>query len=150
MRPSDGKFNLWPFAVIGFFAVLVLVSITPVTRLNATPPADFLQLPVASGKANPELARQYWDTANRVLQRRYRRTDSLPAEPPAEFFPANADQNAVRSVNKAARRAYWRKLRGEWLNADNWHSSYTIDALWLWRDLQSVGNGIDSYFQSRG
>jgi hypothetical protein len=145
MRPTDGRFSLWPLGLIGFFLVLALVSITPVKRLNEKPPSDFLWLRTTAGKPNVDLARQYWNTAGKVLQWRYHPTDPLPAEPPDDFRPTTADGNSPAAFDHAARRAYWHELRGEWLTPDNWHTSYTIDAMWMWRDLSSIWGDLVNF-----
>jgi len=148
MRPTDGRFSLWPIGVVAFFVVLALVSISPVTRLNAEPPSEFLGLRTGARKSDTVLARQYWANACNVIQWRYRQTEPLPAQTPAEFRPASSDETAAGSEDPAARRAYWEKLREEWLQPDNWHRSYTIDVMWIWRTLQSVWKDVSGMVRS--
>ena len=136
MRPSDGKISLWPMAVIGFIVVLAVASVTPVVRLNTTPPRDFLDLRATAKGPNAAEAQRYWDTAVQVIQWRYDRTSVLPLQPPAEFAHSDA-----RSDN-TARQAYWAKLREEWLKADNWHKTITVNISWMLNDAESVWRGI--------
>lgn len=149
MRPSDGGFDIWPFAVIGFILVLVVASVTPVVRLNPQPPASFVRLGVHAGKPDEALARQYWDTSVKIIQWKYRRTDSLPTTPPAEFQPTS-QEGTFRAQNASVRRAYWRSFRGEWLKRENWHKTYSVDIAGIWNNLVSVWNGAVNFFQSRG
>ena len=139
MRPSDGRISLWPLGVIGAIAVLAVASFTNVMRLNATPPKDFAAVRVTAKGADATEAQRYWDAAVEVIQVRYSRTSALPAEPPAEFAPANGRSNA------AARQAYWGKLREEWLKADNWHRTVTFDITWIWHDAESVWRGVHDW-----
>jgi hypothetical protein len=149
MRPSDGGFDIWPLAVIGFIVVLVVASITPVVRLNSDPPGDFVRLGVHGGKPDQALAKQYWETSVKVIQLKYRRTDSLPPTPPDEFQPV-ADSVTVPAQNVAVRRAYWDSLRTEWHKAENWHTSYTVDISWIWSNLNSIWKAVSDFFRLRG
>jgi hypothetical protein len=149
MRPTDGGFDIWPFAVVGFIAVLVVVSITPVARLNSEPPERFVQFGVHSGKPDEALAGRYWKTCVKVIQWKYRHTDALPLAPPADFQPAD-DSGGFREQNAAVRWAYWRSFRGEWLKQENWHTSYTVDVTWVWRNLQWVWKGTTDFFRLHG
>jgi hypothetical protein len=149
MRPSEGKFDIWPLAVIGFIVVLVVASINPVVRLNSEPPSNFVGLEVRSGKPDPVLAKQYWECSRKVLQWKYHRTDSLPLTPPSDFQPVT-DEGTVRAQSGSVRRAYWKSLRAEWHKSENWHTHYTLDVSWTWRNLQSLWNGAEDFFRSRG
>jgi len=149
MRPTDGKFDIWPFAVFGIIVVLVVVSVTPVVRLNSEPPSQFVQLGVRSGEPDEALAFRYWETCVKVIQWKYRHTDALPAAPPAEFQPAD-DSGRFRAQKAAARWEYWRVFRGEWLKQENWHTSYTVDVSWAWRNLQWFWKATTDFFRLHG
>ncbi len=136
MRPSDGAISLWPLAVIGFIVVLAAASVTPVARLNTKAPKDFQDLRATAKGPNAAEAQRYWDTAVNVIQWRYDHTAALPTQPPAEFAPGDG-----RSAN-AARQAYWAKLREEWLQADNWHKTVTVNITWILNDVQAVWRGV--------
>jgi hypothetical protein len=145
MRPDDGRLNLWPVAVIGFFAVLAAASITPVVRLNSKPPADFVA-PRANAKgANSKEAAGYWETAVEVIQWRYLRTEQLPEKVPVDFALGNANPNASTPEEQAARAAYWSKLRQEWLRSENWHKTVNFDANWLLEDARAVSRGVHDF-----
>jgi hypothetical protein len=143
MRPSDGRTNLWPLAVIGFIVILAVASITPVVRLNATPPPDFAALRVAGQRPNAAEAARYWDAAVQVIQWKYDRTAALPAKVPAEFSPANG------KTESAARQAYWDKLREEWLRADNWHRTVDFDLSWMIHGAESIWRELRGFVQDR-
>jgi len=139
MRPSDGRISLWPLAVIGFIVILTAASITPIVRLNSTPPKDFVNLRATAKGPNAAEAERYWDTAVQVIQWRFDRTAALPAQPPAEFAPADG------RTDSAARQAYWTKLREEWLRPDNWHKTITFNVTWMWHDAQAIWQSIDEW-----
>ena len=139
MRPSDGRISLWPLGVIGVLIVLGVASVTTVMRLNSVPPKEFTTVRATAKGANAAEAQRYWDAAVQVIQLRYSRTSVLPAQPPAEFAPADGKSNA------AARQAYWEKLRQEWLKADNWHKTVTFDVTWIWHDAESVWRGVHDW-----
>ena len=141
MRPSEGRMNLWPLAVIGFIVVLAVASITPVVRLNGTPPPDFVALRATGKGPNAAEAARYWDAAVQVIQWKYERTGMLPVQVPAEFSPANG------RTDSAARQAYWAKLREEWLKADNWHRTLDFDVSWLINGAESVWRGVRDFAQ---
>jgi len=136
MKPSDGRISLWPLAVIGIIVILAAASVTPVVRLNSTAPKDFVNLRATAKGPNAAEAQRYWDTAVQVIQLRYDHTSGLPLQPPAEFAPADGRTDSV------ARQAYWKQLREEWLKADNWHKTITVNITWLLNDAQSLWRGI--------
>jgi hypothetical protein len=139
MRPNDGRISLWPIGVIGFIVILAVASVSPVERLNSSPPADFVALRVSARGGDPPEAAQYWDVAVQVIQWRYNRTSPLPEQAPPEFSPADG------SAQSAARLAYWAKLREDWLRADNWHRTLSIDFSWMRHDAQSVWQGFHDF-----
>jgi hypothetical protein len=136
MRPSDGRISLWPVAVIGFIVLLLAACITPVVRLNTTPPSDFVALKTSAKGSNTATASRYWDAAVRVVQWKYNRTSTLPAQAPADFSLTDESNKRVGGENEAARFAYWARLREDWLKAENWHTTYSFDLSWIARDLQ--------------
>ncbi len=143
MRPSEGRINLWPLAVIGFIVILAVASVTPVMRLNSTPPPDFVAVRATAKGPNTAEAQRYWDAAVQVIQWRYDRTGALPPQAPREFGPTDG------KTDDAARAAYWAKLRQEWLDADNWHKTITFDLTWMLHDLESVWRWIGDFFSGK-
>ena len=136
MRPSDGRINLWPLAVIGFIVMLAIACVNPVVRLNAAPPQDFRTL-----RANAAEAKRYWEVAAQVIQWKYDRTAPLPEAAPPEFRPGDA----AGKPDGAARLAYWAQLRVEWLKADNWHKTLSFDMSWMINDAESVWSGFRDF-----
>jgi len=124
MRPSTGRISLWPAAVIGFVLVLAASSITFTSTLKAAPPADF----VAAG---PQSARAmaYWDVGVRVIQWKYARGTALPEQVPEEFRLAQDPRHVVND-DRAARNAYWTKLREAWLRPENWQTGFKFEMSW--------------------
>ena len=143
MRPNEGRFSLWPLGVIGLIVVLTLASTEIVSRLNSSPPADFVALRVNAKGSNAASAAAYWDTAVEVIQLKYLRTASLPVEPPAEF--RLGDDAGKTGKDEAARLAYWAKLREEWMRAESWHTTVKFDPSWIYHDLQAVWREADAF-----
>jgi hypothetical protein len=143
MRPDDGKFSLWPIAVVGFLAILAVASVTPVVRLNSSAPPDFAAVRAHGTSPNPAEAQAYWRTAADVLQWKYDRTTALPAAIPSEFTLADGTHN--RPEEQAARAAYWGKLRQEWLKSENWHKTVDFNASWIPNTVESVWQGVHDY-----
>jgi len=144
MRPDDGRLNLWPVAVIVFLAILGVGSITPVVRLDSSPPKDFLTLRTNAKGSNAEEAKGYWETAVKVLQWKYDRTRPLPEQPPQEFTLGTTNYTDSPQ-EQAARSLYWTKLRQEWVKAENWHRTIDFSVSWIIADLQWVSQGIHDF-----
>lgn len=145
MRPSDGRFSLWPAAISMFFVVIVMVSVKPTMKLRADPPADFLAL---HASANPKVsfAKDYWDVAVHVTQWKYNRTATLPEQVPGDFMlPEDMDKPLTVEV-RAIRVAYWEKLREEWLRPENWRTSYSIDITWFTSGCQTAWHELGKLF----
>jgi len=142
MRPSDGRFKLWPAAVILIVFVFAAVSTTPTVKLNSTPPADFVVLRGSAAGPEAALAKGYWEVTTRVIQLKYSRTTALPAEAPAEFRLVDGTGKPTKVEDQAARAAYWTKVRMEWLKPDNWHTSYGIDWEWPVRNAKDCSRAI--------
>src|ERR1700688_2669511 len=105
MRPDDGRVNLWPAAVVAFIVILAAASITPTVRLNTTPPSDFVALRASTTGADNALAARYWESAVSVIQWKYNRTSTLPAQVPADFRLADVGGSVSRGENQGARLA---------------------------------------------
>lgn len=136
MRPSDGRFSLWPAAVLLFVIVFAAPSLKSVVHLNSSPPADYLALH-ASTLPKTQVARAYWDVAVRVIQWKYNRTTVLPEQTPADFT-LSADGEKFSAEDRASRVAYWKKLREEWLRPENWRTTYSFDLSWIVSGFQSA------------
>jgi hypothetical protein len=147
MRPSDGKISIWPVGVIGLIVLLGVVSVTRIVRLNSEPPSDFVALRASTKGANSALAAGYWDAAVKVIQWKNERTSGLPEQAPADFRLAG-DASKANGEDRAARLAYWAKLREEWLKAENWHTTYSFDLSWMVRDAQSVWRAALTFFSN--
>lgn len=145
MRPSDGKISLWPVGVIGFIVVLAAASITPIVRLNAEAPSDFVAPRASIKDSSAALSTGYWNAAVNVIQWKYSRTSALPEQAPADFSLSDAAGNARHGEDESERHAYWAKLREEWLRADNWHTTYSFDLLWMVRDFQSLWRVLENF-----
>ena len=65
-----------------------------------------------------------------MIQWKYSRASTLPPQAPAEFKLADRSGNPDKLEDQAARAAYWAKLREEWLQPENWHTSYGVDLSW--------------------
>ena len=142
MRPSDGRMSLWPAAVIVFIAVVSVSLITPTVRLKAEPPSDFVVLRASDKAPNARIAKEYWDVAVDVIQWKYPRTSNLPEQAPADFRPIGDTGTAARSEERAA---YWQKLREDWLKADNWSTSYSVDFGLPFRELSMMARAAMSF-----
>ena len=150
LRPSAGKIDLWPLAVLLVVALLVAVSVTPTVQLKTDPPADFTDVRFPGKAGNAALAGAYWETAVKVIQGKYARTSALPERIPDEFKPAGESEQAGQSREEQMRSLYWSKLREEWLLADNWSTAYRLDISWLTRDIGSIARSVVNFFRGRG
>jgi hypothetical protein len=128
-----------------FLVVLVLaaLSITPTVKLNSAPPSDFVALRASSAGSKAALAGGYWEVAAGVIQWKYSRTSTLPAQAPAEFALANSKPDKIE--DQASRAAYWAKLREEWLRPENWHTTYGVDLNWPVRNAKSFSRAIKQF-----
>lgn len=140
MRPSDGRFRLWPAAVLLVVFTVAALSVTPTVKLNNAPPADFVALRASAAGPKAALAGGYWVVTERVIQWKYSRATALPVEAPAEFTLADGKSRNIE--DQAARAIYWTKLREEWLKPDNWHTSYGVDWRWPVRNAQGLSHAI--------
>jgi hypothetical protein len=147
MRPSDGRYSLWPVGVLAFIVVIAAASITPIVRLNSTPPSDFAALRATASRPDAAAAAGYWESAVSVIQWKYNRTSPLPEQAPAEFRLGDDSGKAATGVDRTARTAYWAKLREEWLKAENWHRTISFDLMWAVRDAQSLWHAIAGFVQ---
>jgi hypothetical protein len=145
MRPNDGRLSLWPVAVIGVIGVLAVASITPVLRLNPVPPSDFVTFKSSAKGPDAALAAGYWKSAESVVQWKYDRTSNLPEQIPADFRLADTRGNGITGGSQAARSAYWAKLREEWLEANNWHTTYSFDLSWMVRNALDLSRGVTNF-----
>jgi hypothetical protein len=133
--------------VVLFVVVVVVASITPAMHLKSDPPADFAALR-ASGKApNAVLAGEYWDAAVKVIQWKYPRTTFLPEQIPGDF-KLEGNGRTVKGDDPGVRAAYWAKLRQEWLDAQNWKTTYSIDWSWPFRDVAFAVRELMTFFRN--
>ena len=142
MRPSDGRFSIWPMAVILIVLVFAALSITTTVKLNNAPPSDFVGLRASAAGPKAALAGGYWEVAARVIQWKYSRASNLPPQAPQEFMLADRSGKPDKLEDQAARAAYWTKLREEWLKPDNWHTSYSVDWGWPVRTAKDFSRAI--------
>ena len=143
MRPSEGRYSLWPVAVFLVVLVLAALSITPTVEFNNAPPSDFVPLHASDAGPKAALAGGYWEVAARVIQWKYSRTSSLPVQAPAEF--AMSTSKPDKSEDQVARTVYWVKLREEWLRPENWHTAYVVDLSWPERNAKSFSRAIKQF-----
>jgi hypothetical protein len=139
MRPSEGRISFWPLAVIGFAAALCALSITCTVKLTDEVPADFVTLRAPAAPPKTTIAEAYWQVAERVIQWKYNRTLALPGQMPPEFRLAS---ESATVEDRAARVAYWAKLREEWLRPENWHTTYGFDVSWPLRNARSLSREV--------
>ena len=130
------------FALI-FFAYF---STQSVTRLRADPPAEFFD-----PSANPDhpeveeqLARAYWNSAVRDLQRTYKVRTILPEQPPPEFqiLPQDAIDVSSKTNLDASRDRYWQKVRKVWGKPQVWEESFEWNPDWIVSPLKSLGQAL--------
>lgn len=139
MRPSKGRISLWPAALIGLGLVLAMSSITPILKLKAEPPSDFVALRASAAGPQAALATAYWNVAVRVIRWKYHRGNALPEQVPKEF---NVLHETPEPVSAEARNAYWAKLREEWLRPENWQTTYDFDWSWPIRNAQNISREV--------
>jgi hypothetical protein len=139
MRPSEGRMSVWPVAVIVFAGILAALSIESTVELTNVPPSDFVTLRASAVPPKTTLAEGYWQVAERVIQWKYNRTSALPEQMPPEFRLAGEPATVEA---RAARAAYWAKLRQEWLRPENWHTSYRFDGGWPLRDARGLSREV--------
>jgi len=144
MRPSDGRYGLWPLGVTLFVLLIAAVSIDRTVKLNTSPPSDFVALRASDTQPQLETANAYWNLATSVIQWKYSRTSELPEQTPMDFRLADELEKTSSAERRAIRAAYWAKLREEWIRPENWHSSYEISFVWILRDIESLERGIMS------
>jgi len=145
MRPSDGRFSLWPVAILIMLGIIGAFSIKPTVKLKVDPPPDFLALH-ASTAPKASIASEYWHVAERVIQWKYNRTAALPEQMPEEFVrPADVDK-PLSAEDRAARVAYWEKLREEWLRPESWRTVYSIDIGWFVSGCQTAWHEAGKLF----
>ncbi len=144
MRPSDGRYSLWPVGVTLFVLLTAVVSVQPTVKLNSSPPADFIALRASVTQSKTTTAEAYWNVASSVIQWKYSRTAELPEQLPAEFKLPEETSKSGSGEDRAIRAAYWAKLREEWIRPDNWHTAYSFSLTWVFRDLESLRRGFMS------
>jgi hypothetical protein len=142
MRPSKGRISLWPVGVIGLVLVLAALSITPMLKLKSEPPPDFVASRAPGTAAKDAAAAAYWEVAVSVIQWKYNRASSLPEQMPEEFRLAADVGQPARTEDRAARAAYWAKLREEWLRPENWHTTISLDLSWPVRNAKSMSHDV--------
>jgi hypothetical protein len=142
MRPSDGRFSLWPAAIIGIVLLIAALSITPAVQLKSAPPSDFAALRPPAALPKTALAGGYWEVATRVIQWKYSRTSPLPAQVPADFKLAAGNGKPDRIEDQGTRAAYWAKLREEWLRPENWHTTYGVDLTWPVKNARNLSRMV--------
>jgi hypothetical protein len=130
--------------------VFLILSIRPVMRLRADPPAQFSEGPpgpnVRQSATEERLARAYWDSAVQYVQLKYEHGANLPDEPVPEF---KAEGTAARHGNLKSdsdtRHLYWGRLRQAWVLPQTWRKAYVWDAGWMdaaLRTLQRAGRRL--------
>ncbi len=142
MRPSDGRYSLWPLGVTLFILLIVVVSVQPSVKLNTSPPADFVALRASDTQSKDTIAKGYWNVAVNVIQWKYSRTAELPEQVPADFKVPDGTNKRASVEERAIRAAYWAKLRDEWIRPDNWHTAYSFNFRWIFHDLESLRRAI--------
>jgi hypothetical protein len=146
MRPSQGRVSLWPLAVIIIIMALGVLTITPKVELKANPPAGFVALRTTAGTPKTAVANGYWDVAAHVIQWKYNRGSALPEQVPAEFSLPNDIGKTNNIEDRAARVAYWEKLREEWLRPESWRTFYSIDLDWITTGAQTLWRQTSRFF----
>ena len=145
MRPSDNRIRLWPFAVVGFFAVATLLSFHTGLHLRESVPGEFRDYAVYAAKADPDSATRYWQVAVAAVQYKYGFGSNLPVAPPPEFvLPSDSPR---RQGADASRQMYWAQLRRMWVRPEYWERYYDFDPSWSWKMIQQSVEGVAEFFR---
>ena len=129
--------------VAGVFALCV----RPVMRLNAQPPAGFIEVnkewDATRQSTEDRAARAYWQLAHNLLQWKYAFGTELPAEPVSEFRLDEKDfpRSSVAAA-PATRLLYWKKLREVWPQRSAWTRTYIWNPGWLTELLYIFTGGL--------
>ena len=153
---AAAKSAVAPRPLIWILAIVIMATIAltffayfstqSVMRLRADPPAEFVD-----PNSNPDhqdveeqLARAYWNSTVRDVQRTYKFRTILPEQPPPEFQIQPQDTIDVRSkINlDASRDRYWQRLRKVWDNPQVWEESFEWNPDWIVSPLKSLGQTL--------